>query len=87
LLQARAIENQCFVLAAAQWGQHNQGSRETWGHSCIVGPWGEVIAKKAEQVGWVSAKVDAKAVEAIRAKMPVAQHNRFSLPQLIAKCD
>ncbi|OEG75019.1 amidohydrolase [Shewanella colwelliana] len=87
LLQARAIENQCFVLAAAQWGQHNQGSRETWGHSCIVGPWGEVIAEKAEQVGWVSAKVDAKAVEAIRAKMPVAQHNRFSLPQLIAKCD
>lgn len=86
LLQARAIENQCFVLAAAQWGQHNQGSRETWGHSCIVGPWGEVIAKKAEQVGWVSAKVDAKAVEAIRAKMPVAQHNRFSLPQLIANC-
>ncbi|MGS0825167.1 carbon-nitrogen hydrolase family protein [Shewanella sp. 0m-8] len=82
LLQARAIETQCFVLGAAQWGQHNQGSRETWGQSMIVSPWGEILAQKAQGTGWVQAEVDLQGLQALRAKMPVMAHNRFVSPQL-----
>lgn len=82
LLQARAIETQCFIFGAAQWGQHNQGSRETWGQSMIVSPWGEVIAQKQEGTGWLQAEIDLQSVQDIRAKMPVINHNRFVLPQL-----
>ncbi|MXR69272.1 carbon-nitrogen hydrolase family protein [Shewanella sp. JBTF-M18] len=82
LLQARAIETQCFVLAAAQWGEHNQGKRETWGHSCIIDPWGEVKAIKPEGCGWLSAEINLKAIEGIRRNIPVVEHNRFELPKL-----
>lgn len=82
LLQARAIETQCFILAAAQWGAHNEGSRETWGQSIVIGPWGEVIAEQKTGTGWVHADIDVAEVHCIRSKMPVAQHNRFTAPNL-----
>ncbi|AZG71851.1 carbon-nitrogen hydrolase family protein [Shewanella livingstonensis] len=82
LLQARAIETQCYLLGAGQWGQHNEGSRETWGHSMIVDPWGRVIAKKAAECGWVQAQVDLTELRRIRQQMPVIGHNRFMEPQL-----
>lgn len=82
LLQARAIETQCFILAAAQWGAHNEGSRETWGQSIVIGPWGEVIAEQKTSTGWVHADIDVAEVHSIRSKMPVVQHNRFTAPNL-----
>lgn len=82
LLQARAIETQCFILAAAQWGAHNEGGRETWGQSMVIGPWGEVIAEQKTGTGWVHADIDVAEVHSIRSKMPVAQHNRFTAPNL-----
>lgn len=82
LLQARAIETQCYLLGAGQWGQHNQGSRETWGHSMIVDPWGRVIAERATECGWVQAKVDLAELQRIRQQMPLMGHNRFREPQL-----
>jgi predicted amidohydrolase len=82
LLQARAIETQCYLLGAGQWGQHNQGSRETWGHSMIVDPWGRVIVERATECGWVQAKVDLAELRRIRQQMPVMGHNRFMAPQL-----
>jgi len=78
LLQARAIENQVYMLAPNQWGKHNDG-RETWGQSMIVDPWGEVIAQQYEGVGIISAQLDMKLLKAVRASMPVAQHNRFEV--------
>ncbi len=82
LIQARAIENQCYVLAAAQWGQHNQGGRETWGQSMVVDPWGQIQAQKKTGCGWVQAKLDRAEILKIREQMPVAGHNRFSVPKL-----
>ena len=82
LLQARAIESQCFVFGAAQWGLHNGGSRETWGQSMVVSPWGEVVAQKREGTGWLQADIDLQSVQDIRARMPVMTHNRFVSPQL-----
>lgn len=82
LLQARAIETQCFVLAAAQWGEHNQGKRETWGHSCVISPWGEVQAIQPEGCGWLSAEIDLATLEGIRRNIPVVAHNRFESPKL-----
>ncbi|WP_428613039.1 carbon-nitrogen hydrolase family protein [Shewanella sp.] len=84
LLQARAIETQCFVLAAAQWGEHNQGRRETWGHSCVIDPWGELVAVKPEGCGWLSTEISLDAIEKIRRNIPVVEHNRFVAPTLQA---
>ncbi|NRD72492.1 carbon-nitrogen hydrolase family protein [Shewanella sp. VB17] len=82
LIQARAIETQCFILAAAQWGKHNQGSRETWGQSMIVDPWGSITAQKMDGCGWVQAKLDKTEQQKIRQEIPVSTHNRFSTPSL-----
>ncbi|MGL4894397.1 MAG: carbon-nitrogen hydrolase family protein [Shewanella sp.] len=85
LLQARAIESQCVIVAAAQWGAHNQGSRETWGQSMVVGPWGNIIAQRPTGIGWLHADVDVAEVHRIRRNMPLAQHNRFAPPQLMCR--
>lgn len=77
LLRARAIENQCFVLAPNQTGTHANG-RETYGHSLIISPWGEVIADAGTAEGWISAEVDLTDCALLRQKMPVAHHNRFN---------
>ncbi|GLX83342.1 carbon-nitrogen hydrolase family protein [Thalassotalea eurytherma] len=76
LLQARAIENQCFILAAGQQGCHANG-RETWGHSMIITPWGEIKACLAEGEGSITLDVDVESINSIRQAMPVNTHNRF----------
>jgi nitrilase len=76
LLRARAVENQCYVLAAAQGGTHENG-RRTWGHSMIVDPWGEVLAVLPEGEGVVVAEVDAARLAAVRRQLPALQHRRL----------
>ena len=73
LLRARAIENQCYVLAAAQTGTH-PGGRRTWGHSMLVDPWGEVVAVRPEGEGFVAGDVDSSRMADIRAKLPALTH-------------
>jgi len=78
LLRARAVENQCFVLAAAQCGEHDdQGLRESWGHSAIIDPWGEVLAMAEEEPGVVVAEIDLERLAEVRRAMPVAEHRRL----------
>jgi predicted amidohydrolase len=75
LNRARAIENGAFVFAAAQGGLHENG-RETFGHSLIVNPWGEVIAEADADPGVVLASIDPSEVAAARAKIPSLSHGR-----------
>ena len=76
LLQARAIENQCYVLAAAQFGEH-AGGRQTWGHSIILDPWGEICACLPRGEGLILASLDRQRLDSLRRQMPVAQHARL----------
>ena len=69
LLRARAIENQCYVLAAAQCGKHPGGLR-SWGHSMVVDPWGAVVASLKEQPGVLIAEIDLNHQASIRSKLP-----------------
>ncbi len=74
LLRARAVENQCFVLAPAQGGRHENG-RRTWGHTMAVGPWGEVLSvREAEGEGMVLAELDAGRIAQVRAQLPALSH-------------
>jgi deaminated glutathione amidase len=73
LLRARAIENQCYLIAPAQGGLHPNG-RRTWGHSMVVGPWGEVLACRAEGEGVVLAELDAARLAEVRQSLPALQH-------------
>ncbi|MEZ5898851.1 MAG: carbon-nitrogen hydrolase family protein [Hyphomicrobiaceae bacterium] len=75
LLRARAIETQCFVLAAAQGGRHENG-RETYGHSLIIAPWGEVLAEADTEPGFVTADIDLARVTQARSKVPSLTHDR-----------
>jgi predicted amidohydrolase len=75
LLRARAIENGCFVFAAAQGGLH-ENKRETYGHSLIVDPWGVVLAEGGVDPGFVMARIDPAQVESARRKIPSLQHGR-----------
>jgi predicted amidohydrolase len=72
LLRARAIESQAFVLAAAQCGKH--GSRLTFGKSCLVDPWGEIIAQASEGEGVVVGDVDIDHLARVRQKLPSLRH-------------
>jgi nitrilase len=77
LLRARAVENQCYVVAAAQGGEHATG-RRTWGHSLIVDPWGEVVAERAEDgEGVVLADLDLERMADVRARLPALAHRRL----------
>ena len=76
LLQARAIENQCWVVAAAQCGSH-QGGRDTYGHSMIIDPWGQVVAKLGNKIGTLWVDIDPSYLNRIRHKMPVQQHAKL----------
>lgn len=76
LLRARAIENQCYLVAAAQGGRHGP-TRETWGHSMIVSPWGEILAELDKGPGVAVAEMDPLKLRDIRRKMPVADHIRL----------
>ena len=75
LLRARAIENGCFVFAAAHGGKHENG-RETFGHSLIVDPWGKILAECGTEPCVVMAEIDPAAVAAARARIPSLQHGR-----------
>jgi predicted amidohydrolase len=82
-LAARAIENQCYVIAAAQYGKHNE-KRESYGHSIVIDPWGEVLADAggmdSDDDGTISVPsiitcdIDLDKVTAMRERMPVQQH-------------
>jgi predicted amidohydrolase len=78
LLRARAIETQCFVLAAAQTGRHDdRGLRHSHGHSMIVDPWGQVLASVPDGPGIAVAEIDLDRVEAVRQAIPVETHRRL----------
>lgn len=79
LVRARAIENQCFVLAAAQTGRH-PGGRETYGRSLIVDPWGRVSARLSTRPGVASAAIDREEQRKLRARFPVLAHGRIPMP-------
>jgi len=81
LLRARAIETGCFVLAPAQCGTH-AGGRQTYGHSLVVSPWGEVLADGGTEPGVVLAALDMAQVAAARGKIPALTHDRpFALAE------
>ena len=82
LLRARAIENQCFVAAAAQWGEFGspEGSRRSYGHSMIVGPWGEVLVDApAEGSGVWFADLEMTELRRVRKVLPALEHRRLGL--------
>ncbi len=76
LLRARAIENQCYVIASNQGG-HHPGGRETFGHSMIIDPWGQVLTRLEQSPGICSVRLDAGTLTDIRTQFPVLQHRRF----------
>lgn len=75
LLRARAVENQCYVIASAQGGLHENG-RRTWGHSMVIDPWGEVLAVQPEGEGVVLAELDLDRLAAVRSQLPALAHRR-----------
>ena len=75
LLRARAIETGCFVFAAAQGGLH-ENKRETYGHSLIIDPWGEVLAEGGVEPGVIMARIDPARVKTARKAVPSLQHGR-----------
>ncbi len=76
LLQARAIENQCFVLAPNQWGHHFD-NRHSYGHSAVYDPWGRMIACASDRESFVLAELDFDYLDEVRAKMPCLGHRRL----------
>ncbi len=83
LLRARAIEAGVFVIAAAQAGRHEDG-RETYGHSLVVNPWGEVLLDMGEERGVGFAEIDLGQVEEVRSRIPAIHHRRpIGEPELL----
>lgn len=79
LLQARAIENQCFVLAPGQVGHHEgSGGRQTYGHSVILDPWGDILAMADDGPGIALAEIDLERLRELRSSMPVLEHRRLA---------
>jgi nitrilase len=76
LLRARAVENQCYVLAPAQGGLHENG-RRTWGHTMVVDPWGQVLTSLPEGEGVVLAEIDAGRLQEVRTHLPALGHRRL----------
>ena len=78
LLRARAIETQCWVMAPAQWGMHDdEGKRHSFGHSVIIDPWGIVVADKGHGEGICLAEIDPERTRAVRRSIPVRDHRRI----------
>ena len=75
LQRARAIENGCFIVSAAQTGTHEQ-NRKTFGHSIIVDPWGNILADANKDVGFITADLDLNLVDEVRKKIPSLTHDR-----------
>ncbi len=82
LIRARAIETQCWMVAAATWGQHLDGARNeprfTYGHSMICNPWGHVVAQTSDGTGWATARIDPDLTVRVRRDMPVLEHRRLA---------
>jgi nitrilase len=76
LLRARAIENQCYVLAAAQGGLHPNG-RRTWGHSMLIDPWGEIKGVLPEGEGVVVGEIESARLEKVRESLPALKHRKL----------
>jgi predicted amidohydrolase len=76
LLRARAIEAQCYVAAAAQWGKHPLG-RTTYGHALVADPWGIVIAECSDGIGYALARIESKKLEEIRESLPSLKHRKL----------
>lgn len=86
LLRARAIENQCYVLAPAQTGKHvsssdrqidREVSRETYGHTMVISPWGEVLELKKSDTGFILCELDKEAIAKVRRQIPMKSHRRL----------
>jgi nitrilase len=73
LLRARAIEKQCYILAAAQGGKHENG-RRTWGHSVLIDPWGDVVDSIAEGPGMAIGDMDMQRLSDVRLSLPALKH-------------
>jgi deaminated glutathione amidase len=85
LMRARAIENGCFVFAAAQGGKHEHG-RETYGHSLVVDPWGKIIAEGGTEPGVIFAEIDPAQVAVARGRVPSLLHGRrFEMVEPLAE--
>jgi nitrilase len=82
LLRARAVENQCYVIAPAQGGLHENG-RRTFGHSLIADPWGEVLAMREEGDGVVMATLSPERIQAVRSQLPALSHRRGAFPPTV----
>jgi predicted amidohydrolase len=76
LLRARAIESQCWVVAAAQWGAHTRG-RASYGHSLIADPWGNIVAECSDRVGIIVADIDREYMSSVRARVPSLRHRKL----------
>jgi len=76
LLRARAIENQCYVLASAQGGVH-QNQRRTWGNTMLIDPWGDVLAKLPEGEGFISGVLSKDKLNEVRSKLPALAHRKL----------
>jgi len=80
LLRARAIETQCWIAAAASWGSYEErgATRQVYGHSLIADPWGHVVAKASDGIGWTTARIDPAVTAQVRRDMPVLEHRRLA---------
>ncbi len=79
LIRARAIETQCWLVAPATFGEHRDAknqARHTYGHSLVCDPWGTVVAKVSDGIGWTTARIDPALTRRTRANMPVLEHRR-----------
>ncbi len=77
LLRARAIENQCYIMAPAQGGRHPSG-RRTYGDTLIADPWGKVLARRAEGAGVITADIDPAVIAEVRTRLPALQHRQLT---------
>lgn len=80
LIRARAIETQCWIAAPATWGKHLDGKgapRFTYGHSLICDPWGTIVARVSDGIGWTTARIDPAVTTRVRRDMPVLDHRRL----------
>jgi len=77
LLRARAIENQCFVVACNQTGFHTEGRKRNWGHSMVVDPWGTIVAQLNEEVGILEAIISKDALHSARGRLPALKDRFF----------
>ena len=84
LLRARAIETQCWIIAAASYGQYEErgAARSVYGHSLVADPWGHVVAKCSDGVGWATARLDEALTARVRRDMPVLEHRDARRVQL-----